>query len=295
MTAPAWGWVVVDKGSGCTSMHVTHRIKRIFNLRKAGHAGTLDPLASGILPVALGLATPLIPWAMNFSKTYTFSISWGVSTDTNDRCGVVQKKCSKRPTLHQLSRLLPQFIGDIWQIPPVYCAAKIQGLPAYTRARQGEEVLLDPRKVHISHLEILEHLGDVTHFRMDCGTGTYVRSVARDMALALDMCGCIETLRRVRVGPFDHGMSLSDLEQSHDEELKAVIVPPQHVLQDMMAYSVNEQEKMDLWNGKKIVFSLPTPLTQKSIACYDGEGCLVALANVCQGWLAPARCFIGKI
>lgn len=295
MTIPSWGWVVVDKPSGCTSMHVTHRIKRIFNLKKAGHAGTLDPLASGILPVALGLATPLIGCAMDFSKTYTFSISWGVSTDTNDSCGVVQKRCSKRPTLQQLMQILPQFVGDIWQVPPVYCAAKIQGLPAYTRARQGEEVHLEPRKIRIDALQITDHTGDTTHFRMDCGTGTYVRSVARDVALELGMCGCIETLRRVRVGPFDCGVSLPELEQSSQEELGGLVLPPQHVLKGMQGYDVNGQEKRDLWNGKKIPFSLLTPLTQRPIACYDEDGCLVALANVCQGWLAPTRCFIGKI
>ena len=295
MTIPAWGWVVVDKTSGCTSMHVTHRIKRIFNLKKAGHAGTLDPLASGILPIALGLATPLIGSVMDFSKTYTFSVAWGLSTDTDDACGEIQKTCSKRPTLQQLSDILPQFLGEIWQTPPVYCAAKIQGLPAYTHARQGEEVRLEPRRIHINALKILEHTGDVTHFEMTCGTGTYVRSVARDMAEVLGLCGSIQTLRRIRVGPFDSGRVLSDLEQYSEEELGACVLPPQHVLQGSEGVCVNEQEKLDLWNGKKIPFSLPTPLTQRPIACYDRYGCLVALANVCQGWLAPTRCFIGKI
>ncbi len=295
MTMPAWGWVVVDKSSGCTSMHVTHRIKRIFNLKKAGHAGTLDPLASGILPIALGLATPLIGSVMDFSKTYTFRIAWGLSTDTDDACGEIQKTCPKRPTWQQISDILPQFLGEIWQTPPVYCAAKIQGLPAYTRARQGEEVRLEPRKIRINGLKILEHTGDVTHFHMDCGTGTYVRSVARDMAQVLGLCGSIQTLRRIRVGPFDSGRALSDLEQHNEEELRACVLPPQHVLQGCEGVCVSEQEKLDLWNGKKIPFSLSTPLTQSPIACYDGCGCLVALANVCQGWLAPTRCFIGKI
>ena len=130
---------------------------------------------------------------------------------------------------------------------------------------------------------------------MTCGTGTYVRSVARDMAGILGLCGSIQTLRRIRVGPFDSGRALSDLEQYSGEELRACVLPPQHVLQGSEGVCVNEQEKLDLWNGKKIPFSLPTPLTQRPIACYDGCGCLVALANVCQGWLAPTRCFIGKI
>jgi tRNA pseudouridine55 synthase len=290
-----WGWIVVDKNSDATSMHVTHRIKRIFDIKKAGHAGTLDPLASGILPVALGLATPLIPWAMGFSKTYTFTIAWGTFTSTDDRCGAVQKTCPNRPTLKQLQALLPRFTGEILQVPPVYCAAKIQGMPAYARARQGEEVHLLPRKVTIHRLEILEHTGDETHLRMDCGTGTYVRSIARDMAVALGLCGCIQALRRVRVGPFNQGILLGDLEQSSPEELSTKLLPPQHVLEGVFTYVVDAQEKEALWNGKKIPFYLSNPLTQTAIACYDGLGCLVALANSCQGWLAPTRCFIGKI
>lgn len=290
-----WGWIVVDKNSDATSMYVTHRIKRLYHIKKAGHAGTLDPLASGILPVALGLATPLIAWAMNFSKTYTFTVAWGAFTTTDDRCGAIQKTCSKRPTRAQLEALLPHWKGDISQVPPIYCAAKIQGMPAYARARQGEEVSLSARKVTIHRLEILDHRGDETDFIMDCGTGTYVRSIARDMALALDMCGCIQNLRRVRVGPFDQGTLLSDLEQSNPEELREKLLPPQKILQGVPERRVTAEERADLWNGKKIPLSLPTPLTQNTIACYDEEGCLVALANVCQGWLAPTRCFIGKI
>jgi tRNA pseudouridine55 synthase len=276
-------------------MHVTHRIKRIFNLKKAGHAGTLDPLASGILPVALGQATPLIPWAMNFSKTYTFSVAWGAFTTTDDVCGDIYKTCQKRPTLTQLEAILPRWLGEISQVPPIYCAAKIQGMPAYTRARQGEEVTLAARRVHIHNLEILGHEGDETHFRMTCGTGTYVRALARDMAVALGMCGFIKALHRVRVGPFHEGFCLRQLEQSNRDELGALILPPQQVLGAISSYKVSQLEKIALWDGKKVQISLPTPLTQNVIACYDESGCLVALANVCQGWLAPTRCFIGKI
>jgi tRNA pseudouridine55 synthase len=252
-------------------------------------------LASGILPVALGLATPLIAYAMNFSKTYTFTVAWGAFTATDDLLGVIQQTCEKRPTLMQLQEILPRWIGEISQVPPVYCAAKIQGMPAYTRARQGEDVCLAARRVHIHHMEILDHRGDESDFRMTCGTGTYVRSVARDMATVLGMCGFIKALRRVRVGPFHEGMCLGQLEQSNPDEIRGILLPPQQVLGGMQSYQVSQSEKMALWDGKKIQLSLLTPLTQNVIACYDESGCLVALANVCQGWLAPTRCFIGTI
>ena len=196
------GWVVLDKPVGMTSTQAVSRLKRIYNAKKAGHAGTLDPLASGILPVAFGEATKTVPFVQDGEKTYLFTVRWGVETDTDDSDGRVVRESDARPEPAAIAALLPRFVGDILQTPPQYSAIKIAGERAYDLAREGEHVELQPRPVTIHRLDIIESAGDETSLVMDCGKGAYVRAIARDVGRLLGCFGHVTALRRTRVGPF---------------------------------------------------------------------------------------------
>ena len=196
------GWVVLDKPVGMTSTQAVTRLKRIYNGKKAGHAGTLDPLASGILPVAFGEATKTVPFVQDGEKTYLFTVRWGAETDTDNSDGKIVRESDARPEASAIAALLPRFVGDILQTPPQYSAIKIAGERAYDLAREGEHVELQPRPVTIHRLEILESAGDETKLVMDCGKGAYVRAIARDVGRLLGCFGHVTALRRTRVGPF---------------------------------------------------------------------------------------------
>jgi tRNA pseudouridine55 synthase len=196
------GWVVLDKPVGVTSTHAVSRLKRIYNGKKAGHAGTLDPLASGILPVAFGEATKTVPFVQDGEKGYRFTVTWGAETDTDDSDGTVVATSDKRPARDEIEALLPRFIGTILQTPPAYSAIKIAGERAYDLARGGATVELRPREVTIDALEIVSSDGDSTVFETRCGKGTYFRAIARDLGRALGCHGHVTALRRTRVGPF---------------------------------------------------------------------------------------------
>ncbi len=208
------GWVVLDKPVGMTSTHAVSRLKRIYNAQKAGHAGTLDPLASGILPVAFGEATKTVPFVQDGEKAYLFTVRWGAETDTDDSDGQVTRTSEARPTAAQIHALLPQFLGNILQTPPQYSAIKIGGERAYDLARDGETVELKPRPVTIHRLDILHMEGDETQLVMECGKGAYVRAIARDLGRLLGCYGHVTALRRTRVGPFfeDDSFTLEEIE-----------------------------------------------------------------------------------
>src|SRR5215212_12263936 len=197
------GWVVLDKPIGITSTHAVAVVKRLFQAKRAGHAGTLDPLASGGLPIALGEATKTVPFVMDGRKRYRFTVCWGEERDTDDTEGRIVKTSEIRPSAEALRALLPRFTGLIEQIPPQYSAIKVQGERAYDLARDGETVDLKPRPVEIHHLGLVEQV-DSTHsvFEAECGKGTYVRALARDLGRLLGCYGHICALRRTLVGPF---------------------------------------------------------------------------------------------
>jgi tRNA pseudouridine55 synthase len=196
------GWVVLDKPVGMTSTHAVSRLKRIYNAQKAGHAGTLDPLASGILPVAFGEATKTVPFVQDGQKAYAFTVRWGAEIDTDDSDGRVTFESEARPERSAIEALLGRFIGDILQTPPQYSAIKIAGERAYDLAREGEVVELKPRPVTIYRLEILETTPDEAKLVMECGKGAYVRAIARDLGRLLGCFAHVTALRRTRVGPF---------------------------------------------------------------------------------------------
>src|ERR1700751_5567319 len=197
---PVHGWVILDKPIGMTSTQAVAAGRRIFNANKAGHAGTLDPMATGILAIALGEATKTVPYAMDADKTYRFTASWGESRDSDDAEGRVTGVSDKRPTQDQIEALLPRFPGLLTQVPPAYSAIKVAGERAYDLARDGEEVVLEPRQVEVFEARLLDAQAAQAEFEILCGKGTYVRSWVRDIALALGTLGHVSALRRTRLG-----------------------------------------------------------------------------------------------
>ncbi|WP_375641623.1 MULTISPECIES: tRNA pseudouridine(55) synthase TruB [unclassified Bartonella] len=201
---PVSGWVIFDKPKGMKSTEAVSQIKWLFHAQKAGHAGTLDPLASGLLPIALGEATKTVPYVMQGKKTYRFHIAWGQERSTDDLEGEITKTSLKRPTQEEILALLPQYTGIILQTPPQFSAIKIAGNRAYDLAREGEVVEIPPREVEIETFKLLEMpTKEHSVFEITCGKGTYVRSLARDMGRDLGCYGYIADLRRVSVAPFD--------------------------------------------------------------------------------------------
>ncbi|MEM7270218.1 MAG: tRNA pseudouridine(55) synthase TruB [Pseudomonadota bacterium] len=197
------GWLIVDKSAGVTSTQVVGRVRWAFEAQKAGHAGTLDPLATGLLAVALGEATKTIPYAQNGLKTYRFTANWGAETTTDDLEGEITRRCDNRPSEADIYACLPTLMGEIMQTPPIYSAIKVDGARAYDLARAGEEVALKARPIQIDQLALLSADRDRAEFEMVCGKGGYVRSMARDLGQALGCLGHVETLRRTRSGGFD--------------------------------------------------------------------------------------------
>ena len=252
------GWVILDKPLEVTSTQAVGAVRRAFSAAKAGHSGTLDPLASGILPIALGEATKTIPFVMDATKDYDFTIAWGAETTTDDREGDVTVTSDHRPDPADITAILPQFMGRIQQIPPAYSAIKLDGKRAYDLARQGEEVVIKPRDADIYALTCHDSNADEAHFSVTTGKGVYVRSLARDIARALGAAGHIKTLRRCRVGPFSLDQSITldffrGIEDSADA-FKA-LHPVLTALDDIPAVAISEEDATRLRRGQKIVIN----------------------------------------
>ncbi len=197
------GWLILDKPEGLTSTKAVGRTRWLYDAAKAGHAGTLDPLATGILPIAFGEATKTVPFAVDGAKTYRFTVRFGAETETDDTEGAVTQTSDKRPDPAEIEAALPRFTGDIQQVPPRFSALKVDGARAYDLARDREEFELPPRTVTIDRLEIVDIPDpDTCILEADCGKGTYVRALARDLGRALHCLGHISALRRTRVGGF---------------------------------------------------------------------------------------------
>ncbi len=254
---PIHGWLVLDKPLEITSTQAVGKTRWLFNAKKAGHAGTLDPLASGILPIALGEATKTVPFAQEAGKTYRFTIRWGESTTTQDAEGEVVATSDVRPDRAAIEAALPDFIGDIDQVPPKYSAIKVDGERAYDLARAGEDVELQARPVRIDGLEILDiPSADLCVLEMRCGKGAYVRSIARDLAQALGTEGHVAALRRTQVGPFsvDDAISLDALEDLvHKARALEALLPVETALDDIPALAVTDGEAFQLRQGRSIV------------------------------------------
>lgn len=253
---PVDGWLVLDKPVGLSSAGAVAAVKRAFNAAKAGHAGTLDPLASGVLPIALGEATKTVSLIQDGAKTYRFTLRWGEARSTDDREGEVIATSDLRPDEAAIRAALPRFTGEIEQIPPAYSAIKRDGRPAYARARAGETVELAPRRVTIARLE-LETLPDGDHavIRVECGKGTYIRSLARDLARCLGTVGHVAALRRLRVGRFaeEAAISLENLGSlGHSPARFACLQSVATALDDIPALAVTEGERLRLTQGQAV-------------------------------------------
>ena len=297
------GWVVLDKPLGLGSTPAVGRVRRLFDAQKAGHGGTLDPLATGVLPIALGEATKTVPFMMDADKAYRFMIEWGRSTTTLDREGETTATSDVRPTVAQVEAALPAFVGEIQQIPPQYSAIKVDGERAYDLARAGETFELAARAV-VVHAARVSAAPDADHveIEVECGKGTYVRSIVRDLAAALGAEAHVSALRRTRVGPFgeDRAILLENLEDmSHKAALPEVLLPVETALDDIPALAVTAEDAFRLAQGRPIVLvprqveNLKARLTGGSrlVSAMDGDR-LVALAEMRAGKLNPVRVFL---
>ncbi|MCF8473399.1 MAG: tRNA pseudouridine(55) synthase TruB [Emcibacter sp.] len=273
------GWLVIDKPLGMTSTQVVGKCRFETHAKKIGHGGTLDPLATGILPIALGEATKTIPFIMDAQKTYQFTVTFGEARATDDAEGDIVATSDKRPSHQEILDILPQFIGRITQVPPIYSAVKIDGKRAYDMARAGEVVTIKSREVDVFALDLIHYEGDKASFRLDCGKGTYVRSLSRDIAEKLGTCGYVSALRRTRVGPFDliKSISLEKLhELGHSAPPEDWILPVVTVLDDILALAVTEEQAKLLSHGQKLKISSPIA---PGIVKVMTDGRLVALCE----------------
>jgi tRNA pseudouridine55 synthase len=293
------GWLVLDKPEGMTSTAAVAAVKRLFNAEKAGHAGTLDPLATGILPIALGEATKTVGFAMEGQKTYRFTIAWGEQTATDDREGEVIARSPERPTRETIEAMLPRFTGILEQVPPCFSAIKVAGERAYDLAREGEEVELQPREIEIDRLT-LTAVADRDHaeFEAECGKGAYVRALARDLGKALGTLGHVSALRRTRVGPFgeDNMISLEKLEEllhkgAGHEALKDCLLPVETALDDIPALAVGSAEATRLKQGQSVIVRGRDAPADEDMVLITWRGQPIALASLSQGSIRPRRVF----
>ncbi|GAB4129148.1 MAG: tRNA pseudouridine(55) synthase TruB [Rhodothalassiaceae bacterium] len=286
------GWIVLDKPVGLGSTEAVSRVRRLLDAQKAGHGGTLDPLASGVLPIGLGEATKAMAYIVDSSKDYEFTIRWGEARTTDDCEGAVVAVSPVRPGDADIEAALPRFTGEILQAPPAFSAIRQDGVRAYDRARAGETVVLPPRPVSVM---ALRHLGTApdrseSRFAMTCGKGTYVRALARDLAQALGTVGHVAALRRTRVGPFslEHAISLENLEAlGHGAPAREVAHPVATALDDIPALAVTEAEARHIHDGQRL--RLSTACEGRVRILSDGR--LIAVAEVRNGILHPLRVF----
>lgn len=294
---PVHGWLVLDKPLEMTSTRAVSVAKRLFNAQKAGHAGTLDPLATGILPIALGEATKTVPFVVDGEKVYQFAVRWGVETSTDDAEGEVAAQSDERPERGAIENLLPSFVGEIMQVPPAFSAIKVDGERAYNRARDGEDVELQARPVVIDDLYLLEVPNrDTAVFEARCGKGTYVRAIARDIGRMLGCYGHVIELRRTRVGPFteEEAVEFSDLEDAADadEALESYLRPVELALGDLLEVTVNQTDAANLAQGRSILIRGRDAPVLGGVAYAMHRGQVVALGEIERGALHPTRVFV---
>lgn len=284
------GFVIVDKPEGISSAHVVAQLKRLFKVKKAGHGGTLDPLASGVLPVALGEATKALSYILDGEKAYEFEVKWGEARSTDDREGEVTHRSSHRPERGAIEAILGEFRGEIEQLPPPYSALKVNGKRAYELARAGEVVELASRLVTIKSLDLLHTTTESASFRVICSKGTYIRSLGRDMARRLGTYGHLSKLRRIKAGPFHEkdAILLDSLANiGHNTEEMRHILPLQDALADILALEIKEDEVSKLRQGQWIL----TSHKGDEVVLAMCQGVPQAFAQVEKGVLKPLRVF----
>ena len=297
---PTHGWLILDKPQGLTSTDAVNRVKRLYLAQKAGHAGTLDPLATGILPIALGEATKTVPYVVEGEKSYRFTVTWGAETDTDDGEGKITASSEARPSRTTIDAVLHEFTGDIQQMPPQYSAIKVDGARAYDLAREGQIFELTARTVTVHELTVRDMAADAstTTFDCDCGKGTYVRSLARDMGRRLSCLGHVTQLRRTNVGPFTEAQAISldmltDLGNSAAgrDGLMTVLRPVETALDDIPALSVSSSDAARLIRGQAILIrGAGAPILTGPVYA-TSRGSIIAVGEIRQGEMHPVRVF----
>ncbi len=293
---PVHGWVILDKPAGMTSAQAVAKVRRLFDAAKAGHAGTLDPLATGVLPIALGEATKAVPYVMAERKIYRFTLCWGAATDTDDAEGLVVATSDMRPSVAAIEQVLPRFVGVIDQTPPVYAAVKVNGVRAYKRARHGEPIPLAPRQVSIERLELIEQLHpDYATFEATVGKGTYIRALARDLGRALGTVAHVTALRRLAVGRLraEQAIPLEKLTvMGHSPTASEHLLSVETALDDIPALAVTEAEAASLRHGRPVINANEGRCQGlgegTTIRAVNGDR-LVAFAQIRDGGLRPIR------
>lgn len=292
------GWVILDKPVEMTSTMAVNRVKRLLKVKKAGHAGTLDPLASGMLPIAIGEATKTVPYVQDGYKEYLFTVKWGVQTTTDDLEGSILHQSDARPTRSQVEDVMKPWLGNVLQLPPIFSALKVDGERAYDLAREGKIVELQPRSVFIDSLDLIEHDNDSSQFLLRCGKGTYVRSLARDMGQALGCFGHICALRRNSVAPFSQNMMipLADIEEivhkgDEDALFERVLRPVMTALDDIPALAVTRSELAKLQNGQPVLYRAQGDILSEGHLSLVCEGSLIGLGEILEGQVLPHRMF----
>ena len=293
------GWIILDKPLGLSSTQALGKVRWLMNAAKAGHGGTLDPLATGVLPIALGEATKTVSWAMDGRKTYRFTVKWGAETNTDDLEGVITQSASHIAAQHDIEKILPQFVGAVQQKPPTYSAIKVSGERAYELARAGAAVDLPSRTIKIESLQIESHdPAGATSFIVQCGKGTYVRSLARDMGRLLGCFGHVILLRRLAVGPFSEkdAISLEMLEElSHrppsENSLSAILRPIETVLDGIPALAVMDLEAQRLKQGQQVLLRGAQALHTAEAVLVTHAGQPLGLFRVDNGVLKTIRLF----
>lgn len=288
------GWLCVDKPLGMTSTQVVSQVRKALKIKKIGHGGTLDPLASGVLPLAIGEATKTVPYIQDGLKTYEFEVTWGEARSTDDREGEIIATSEVLPTEEAIRSCLPRFIGMIKQIPPQYSAIKIQGQRAYALARQGETVSLKSRQVYVQDLKLLKIASPQSaFFQVICGKGTYVRSLGRDMAETLGTVGYISSLKRLRVGTFsiDRALQVEKvLALGGQVVLNRAWYSIREALDDILAFTVSDDQEKRLRCGQRLEYPDKYHL-EKRVLCISQGKVPVALALLREGYLMPERVF----
>jgi len=305
---PVHGWLCLDKPLDMTSTQAVGSLKRLYNAQKVGHGGTLDPLATGILPIAFGNATKTVAWAMDADKDYEFTVTWGIATASYDAEGVEIARSDVRPDQQAIEAALPAFIGEIEQVPPKFSAIKVDGQRAYDLARDGEDFELEARSVTVHEARLVSVKEGVSAtFHVRSGKGFYVRAMARDMAHALGTEGHITALRRTRVGVFEesNAVGLKDLqdlgEQGDAGALMSMLAPIETALEDIPLVDISAHDAAQIFNGQSVIL-LPhvvdhwkenrssNPDDDRLAVAMDGDRA-VAIGEVRAGRFQPVRVF----
>ncbi len=290
------GWINFNKPYDMSSTQAVNKLRRLFNAKKAGHAGTLDPLATGILPIAFGEATKTISFVQNAEKTYHFSIIWGEQTNTDDREGEIIATSDFRPTKEQILNTLPDFTGKIEQIPPTFSAIKIKGERAYDLARAGEKITMKPREIFIDSFKLINHKEHQSSFEVICEKGTYIRALARDLALKLGTRGHVGELHRAAVGDFsdNHSIDIEQIENADLEQRDKLLLPISAALTTIPEIKLDARQTQLIRQGNPVLLSGANAPIKHNEAWASHKGQAIALGFVEKGQFKPKRVILNN-